>query len=58
MTELPPEQLKIMELAYFSDRTHVEIAELLGLPLGTVKSRVRFAREKLKAHLGASGGLV
>src|SRR5688572_26309325 len=35
---LPKEQLKILELAYFSGYTHVEIAELLRLPLGTVKS--------------------
>lgn len=52
--ELPPEQLKILELAYFSDHTHVEIAELLGLPLGTVKGRVRLAREKLREHFGVS----
>lgn len=59
--KLPPEQLKILELAYFSDHTHVEIAELLGLPLGTVKGRVRLARKKLREHFCASyasGGLV
>ncbi len=36
---LPQEQLKVLELAYFSGYTHVEIAELLGVPLGTVKGR-------------------
>jgi DNA-directed RNA polymerase specialized sigma24 family protein len=36
---LPPEQFKILELAYFSGYTHVEIAGLLDLPLGTVKGR-------------------
>src|SRR5918998_4022250 len=37
LNTLPPEQLKILELAYFSGYTHVEISELLRLPLGTVK---------------------
>jgi RNA polymerase sigma-70 factor (ECF subfamily) len=41
LKSLPEEQLKTLELAYFSGYTHVEIAELLGLPLGTVKSRMR-----------------
>ena len=36
---LPSEQLKVLELAYFSGYTHVEIADLLDLPLGTVKGR-------------------
>ena len=51
LNELPPEQLKILELAYFSGYTHVEISDLLGLPLGTVKGRMRLAREKLRARL-------
>ncbi|MCA1847541.1 MAG: sigma-70 family RNA polymerase sigma factor, partial [Actinobacteria bacterium] len=38
---LPEEQLKVLELAYFSGYTHVEIAGLLDLPLGTVKGRMR-----------------
>src|SRR5918997_883979 len=40
---LPPEQLKVLELAYFSGYTHTEIAELLDLPLGTGKSRGKSA---------------
>jgi len=36
---LPSEQLKVLDLAYFSGYTHVEIADLLDLPLGTVKGR-------------------
>jgi RNA polymerase sigma-70 factor, ECF subfamily len=47
---LPPEQLKILELAYFSGYTHVEIAELLGLPLGTVKGRMRLGLKKIKDY--------
>jgi RNA polymerase sigma-70 factor (ECF subfamily) len=47
---LPPEQLKILELAYFSGYTHVEIAELLGVPLGTVKGRMRLGLKKIRDY--------
>jgi RNA polymerase sigma-70 factor (ECF subfamily) len=47
---LPPEQLMVLELAYFSGYTHVEIAELLGLPLGTVKGRMRLGLKKIKNY--------
>ena len=47
---LPPEQLKILELAYFSGYTHVEISELLGVPLGTVKGRMRLGLKKIRDH--------
>lgn len=50
MNTLPPEQLKILELAYFSGYTHTEIAELLGLPLGTVKGRMRLGLKKIKEY--------
>ncbi|CAA9423126.1 MAG: RNA polymerase ECF-type sigma factor [uncultured Rubrobacteraceae bacterium] len=52
---LPAEQLKILELAYFSGRTHAEISDLLGLPLGTVKGRMRLAREKLRGRFEPGG---
>ena len=44
---LPPEQLKILELAYFSGHTQAEIARMLDLPLGTVKGRTRLGLRKL-----------
>jgi RNA polymerase sigma-70 factor (ECF subfamily) len=47
---LPSEQLKVLELAYFSGYTHVEIAEFLDLPLGTVKSRMRLGLKKIKDY--------
>ena len=47
---LPPEQLKVLELAYFSGYTHVEIARLLDLPLGTVKGRMRLGLKKIKDY--------
>ncbi len=54
---LPPEQLEVVRLAYFSDHTHFEIADLLDLPLGTVKSRMRLAFKKIRAHFGARGAM-
>lgn len=55
LNSLPQEQLKILELAYFSGYTHVEIADLLGLPLGTVKGRMRLGLKKLRGHFEARG---
>ncbi len=48
---LPADQLKVIELAYFAGLTHSEIAEALGMPLGTVKGRMRLAMEKIRATL-------
>jgi RNA polymerase sigma-70 factor (ECF subfamily) len=47
---LPPEQLKILELAYFSGYTHMEISDLLRLPLGTVKGRMRLGLKKIRDY--------
>src|SRR5918911_5100133 len=52
---LPPEQLKILELAYFSGYTHLEISGLLNIPLGTVKSRMRLGLEKMRDYFGSRG---
>ena len=48
LNTLPQEQLKVLELAYFSGYTHVEIAQLLRLPLGTVKGRMRLGLKKMR----------
>ena len=45
---LPEKQRQLIEKAYFSDLTHSEIAEETGLPLGTIKSRIRLALERLR----------
>jgi RNA polymerase sigma-70 factor (ECF subfamily) len=50
---LSAEQRKVIELSYFEDKPHAEISLLLGLPLGTVKSRLRLALEKLRKSLGS-----
>jgi len=47
---LSEEQRKVVQLFFFEDRPHSEIAERLSLPLGTVKSRLRLALAKLRAH--------
>ena len=52
---LPPEQLKVLELAYFSGYTHSEIAELLDLPLGTVKGRMRLGLKKIRDYFEDRG---
>jgi RNA polymerase sigma-70 factor (ECF subfamily) len=51
LAELPAEQERIVTLAYFGGFTHVEIAEMLDLPLGTIKGRMRLALDKLAASL-------
>lgn len=52
---LPDEQRRTLELGYFDGLTHVEIADRMGVPLGTVKGRMRLGLEKLRAHLQARG---
>lgn len=52
LQSLPQEQRDSIEMAYFQGLTHVEIAEALGLPLGTVKSRLRLGLEKMRSSLG------
>jgi len=50
---LPPAQRRTIELAYFGGYTHVELAELMGVPLGTVKGRMRIGLQKLRRALDA-----
>jgi RNA polymerase sigma-70 factor (ECF subfamily) len=52
--ELPGEQSKVIELAYFGGFSQSEIAEMLSIPLGTVKGRMRLGLEKMRA--GMAGG--
>jgi RNA polymerase sigma-70 factor (ECF subfamily) len=49
--ELPGEQSKVIELAYFGGFSQSEIAEMLGVPLGTVKGRMRLGLEKIRGQL-------
>ena len=52
LAELPDEQARIIELSFLGDKSHSAIALELGVPLGTVKSRVRLAMVRLRAALG------
>jgi RNA polymerase sigma factor (sigma-70 family) len=47
---LKPEQKLILELVYFKGYTHVEAADELGIPLGTIKTRLRMAIQQLRKH--------
>jgi len=49
--KLPGEQSKVIELAYFGGFSHSEIAEILSLPMGTVKGRMRLGLEKIRGEL-------
>jgi len=51
LAALPDDQVKVVQLAYFGGLSHSEIAEVLGMPLGTVKGRMRLAMEKMRATL-------
>src|SRR5436305_8032941 len=48
---LPEQQNQVIELAYFGGFTHTQIAEMLGLPVGTVKGRMRLGLDKLHRQL-------
>jgi RNA polymerase sigma-70 factor (ECF subfamily) len=48
---LPEEQRRTIELAYFGGFSHSQIAEMLGMPIGTVKGRMRLGLEKLRKQL-------
>lgn len=51
LTHLAPEQAHVLQLSFFEDKPHARIAEELGIPLGTVKSRVRLAVQRLRQLL-------
>jgi RNA polymerase sigma-70 factor, ECF subfamily len=55
LSALPGEQFEVLKLAYYGGFTHQEIAEMLELPLGTVKSRMRLGLERLRRGLGEAG---
>ncbi|WP_415236449.1 sigma-70 family RNA polymerase sigma factor [Sneathiella sp.] len=51
VAKLPPEQIRIITMSFYEDKSHAEIAEALNLPLGTVKSRIRLAFGKIRNEL-------
>lgn len=55
LTQLPVEQVTLIQMAFFFGQSHSEISAATGLPLGTVKSRIRLAFGKLRTLLEAGG---
>jgi RNA polymerase sigma-70 factor (ECF subfamily) len=55
LASLPPDQRQVVELAYFGGYTQREIAEIVSVPLGTIKGRTRLALEKLASYLQGRG---
>jgi RNA polymerase sigma-70 factor (ECF subfamily) len=55
LRQLPGPQAQAIVLAYFCELTHTEIAEQLGLPVGTVKGRIRLGLKKLRTQPQAQG---
>ena len=52
LAHLSGDQLRVIELSFFDEKAHAEIAQTLQIPLGTVKSRMRLAINRLRGLLG------
>ncbi len=52
LNELPDAEAEVVRLSFFADKSHREIERELGIPLGTVKSRLRLAMRRIRAALG------
>lgn len=55
LATLPPEELQAIELAYFQCHSYVKVAEILGQPEGTIKSRIRNGMRRMRSSLVEAG---
>ncbi|MEM9794951.1 MAG: sigma-70 family RNA polymerase sigma factor [Pseudomonadota bacterium] len=55
VAQLPPKQRELVERAFYGELTHSEIAAETGLPMGTIKSRIRLAIERLRYAMQSDG---
>jgi RNA polymerase sigma-70 factor (ECF subfamily) len=53
LVELPPDQSRVIELAYYGGFTHSEIARMLDTPVGTIKGRMRLGLQKMRSQLSS-----
>ena len=53
LDELPGDQLELVRLSFFYGMSHVEIERKVGLPIGTIKSRIRRALQRLRMTLNS-----
>ncbi len=58
LDQLPAEQSRVIELAFYGGYSHTEIAEMLDAPVGTIKGRMRLGMEKMRHALEGSGAVV
>jgi len=56
MRTLNPDQAQAIEMAFFHEQTHTQISDALGVPLGTIKARIRFGMMKLRAIIERETG--
>lgn len=56
LAKLPEDQRKVLTLAFIEENPHAAVADMLGIPLGTVKSRIRLGLEKLRTLLAEQRG--
>lgn len=52
LAQLSPDQAQVVQMSFYADKPHSQIARELGLPLGTVKSRLRLAMVKIRSAIG------
>jgi RNA polymerase sigma-70 factor (ECF subfamily) len=58
LAELAPEQLSVLQMAFFEGLGHIEISEKTGIPLGTIKSRIRSGMMRLRGLLEPQVGVL